>query len=156
MALKDITITGSIGTHPTLSYGQKMYVSSTDEQSFPIEEAIGSNGGSMPNLFGQTSSIDIYSPINQQWSGSTLTPVGMVDYIHSSQDEFINGEFSGSALEVSHQSLVDKDCETYLTVSTVPTYYKPFIYNAIDTPFSEGDFLNPDTSPNNGEIGDQL
>jgi len=152
MALKDITITGSIGTHPTLSYGQKMYVSSTDEQSFPIEEVIGSNGGSMPNLFGQTSSIDIYSPINQQWSGSTLTPVGMVNYIHSSQDEFINGEFSGSALEVSHQSLIDKDCETYLTVSTVPTYYKPFIYNAVDTPFSEGNFLNPDTSPNNGEI----
>ena len=37
MALQDITITGSIGTYPTLSYGQKMYVSSTDEQSFPIE-----------------------------------------------------------------------------------------------------------------------
>jgi hypothetical protein len=152
MALQDITITGSIGTYPTLSYGQKMYVSSTDEESFPIEEVIGSNGGSMPNLFGQTSSIDLYSPINQQWSGSTLTPVGIVNYIHSSQDEFINGELSGSALEVSHQSLVDKDCETYLTVSTVPTYYKPFIYNAVDTPLSMGDFLNANTSPNNGEI----
>jgi hypothetical protein len=152
MALQDITITGSIGTYPTLSYGQKMYVSSTDEESFPIEEVIGSNGGSMPNLFGQTSSIDLYSPINQQWSGSTLTPVGIVNYIHSSQDEFINGELSGSALEVSHQSLVDKDCETYLTVSTVPTYYKPFIYNAVDTPLSMGDFLNVNTSPNNGEI----
>jgi hypothetical protein len=152
MALQDITITGSIGTYPTLSYGQKMYVSSTDEESFPIEEVIGSNGGSMPNLFGQTSSIDLYSPINQQWSGSTLTPVGIVNYIHSSQDEFINGELSGSALEVSHQSLVDKDCEVYLTVDTTPTTYKPFIYNAIDTPLSLGEFLNANTSPNNGEI----
>jgi len=152
MALQDITITGSIGTYPTLSYGQKMYVSSTDEESFPIEEVVGSNGGSMPNLFGQTSSVDLYSPINQQWSGSILTSVGIVDYIHSSQDEFINGELSGSALEVSHQSLVDKDCEVYLTVDTTPTTYKPFIYNAIDTPLSIGNFLNANTSPNNGEI----
>jgi len=118
MALQDITITGSIGTYPTLSYGQKMYVSSTDEESFQIEEVIGSNGGSMPNLFGQTSSIDLYSNINQQWSGSTLTPVGIVDYTHSSQDEFINGELSGSALEVSHQSLVDAQCQTFLEVNT--------------------------------------
>jgi hypothetical protein len=152
MALQNIIITGSIGTYPTLSYGQKMYVSSTDEESFPIEEVIGSNGGSMPNLFGQTTSSNLFSPINQQWSGSILTPVGMVDYIHSSQDEFINGELSGSVLEVSHQRLVDAQCETYLKVSTVPTYYKPFIYNAVDTPLSMGDFLNPVTSPNNGEI----
>jgi hypothetical protein len=152
MALQNIIITGSIGTYPTLSYGQKMYVSSTDEESFPIEEVIGSNGGSMPNLFGQTTSSNLFSPINQQWSGSMLTPVGMVDYIHSSQDEFINGELSGSVLEVSHQSLIDAQCETYLTVSTVPTYYKPFIYNAIDTPLSMGDFLNANTSPDNGEI----
>jgi hypothetical protein len=152
MALQDITITGSIGTYPTLSYGQKMYVSSTDEESFPIEKAIGSNGGLMPNLYGQTSSIGLFSPINQQWSGSILTSVGIVDYIHSSQDEFINGELSGSALEVSHQSLVDKDCEVYLTVDTTPTNYKPFIYNAIDTPLSLGNFLNANTSPNNGEI----
>lgn len=152
MALQNIIITGSIGTYPTLSYGQKMYVSSTDEESFPIEEAIGSNGGSMPNLFGQTSSIGLFSPINQQWSGSINTPVGIINYIHSSQDEFINGELSGSILEVSHQRLIDAQCETFLKVSTVPTYYKPFIYNAIDTPLSMGDFLNPITSPNNGEI----
>ena len=50
MALKDITITGSIGSYPTLSYGQKTYVSSTDEESFPIEHFTGSSGGSTPNL----------------------------------------------------------------------------------------------------------
>ena len=43
MSLKDITITGSIGTYPTLSYGQKEYISSTDQQSFPIEKITGSS-----------------------------------------------------------------------------------------------------------------
>jgi len=161
MALKDITITGSIGTYPTLSYGQKMYVSSTDEQSFPIEEAIGSNGGSMPNLLGQTSSIDLYSNINQQWSGSINTPVGIVNYIHSSQDEFINGELSGSALEVSHQSLVDAQCQTFLEVNTTEVNYDPFLYYTIvdnsrfatqNSVFTPSTFLDSNTSPNDGEI----
>ena len=162
MALKDITITGSIGTYPTLSYGQKMYVSSTDEQSFPIEKAIGSNGGSMPNLFGQTSSVDLYSNIDQQWSGSINTPVGIVNYVHSSQDEFVNGELSGSALEVSHQSLVDAQCETFLEVNTTETNYDPFLYYTIidnsnaffpnNSSFTTGMFLDANTSPNNGEL----
>jgi hypothetical protein len=161
MALKDITITGSIGTYPTLSYGQKMYVSSTDEQSFPIEKAIGSNGGSMPNLFGQTSSVDLYSNIDQQWSGSINTPVGIVNYIHSSQDEFVNGELSGSALEVSHQSLVDAQCETFLEVNTTETTYDPFLYYTIidnsrfatqNSVFTPSTFLDSNTSPNDGEI----
>jgi hypothetical protein len=158
MALKNIIITGSIGTYPTLSYGQKMYISSTDEESFPIEKAIGSNGGSMPNLFGQTSSVDLYSNINQQWSGSTLTPVGMVDYIHLSQDEFVNGEFSGSALEVSHQSLVDPQCETFLEVNTTEINYSIFIYNSLYSKYDSspglkvGNFTNSVVAPNNGEI----
>jgi hypothetical protein len=162
MALKDITITGSIGTYPTLSYGQKMYVSSTDEQSFPIEKAIGSNGGSMPNLFGQTSSVDLYSNIDQQWSGSINTPVGIVNYIHSSQDEFVNGELSGSILEVSHQSLIDEQGETFLEVNTTGTTYNPFLYYTvvdnstfipqIDSLFTPSAFLDPNVSPNNGEI----
>jgi hypothetical protein len=158
MALKNIIITGSIGTYPTLSYGQKMYISSTDEESFPIEKAIGSNGGSMPNLFGQTSSVDLYSNINQQWSGSTLTPAGMVDYIHLSQDEFINGEFSGSALEVSHQSLVDPQCETFLEVNTTEINYSIFIYNSLYSKYDSapglkvGNFTNSVVAPNNGEI----
>jgi hypothetical protein len=162
MALKDITITGSIGTYPTLSYGQKMYVSSTDEESFPIEKVIGSNGGSLPNLFGQTSSVDLYVNVDQQWSGSIDTPVGIVNYIHSSQDEFVNGEFSGSALEVSHQSLIDEQCEILLKVNTTGTTYDPFLYYTvvdnstftpqIDSIFTPSAFLDPNVSPNNGEI----
>jgi len=45
MSLQNITITGSIGSIATQSYGQRTYISSTDEQSFPIETITGSNAG---------------------------------------------------------------------------------------------------------------
>lgn len=105
MSLKDIIITASINSIPTQSYGQKTYIASSDEQSFPIETIDGGNGGSMPNLFGQTSSIDLFVNITQSWPGSIDTPVGLVSFIHDDQSEFIDGEFSGSVLTVTTQSL---------------------------------------------------
>ena len=162
MALKNIIITGSIGTYPTLSYGQKMYVSSTDEQSFPIEEVIGSNGGSLPNLFGQTSSVDLYVNIDQKWSGYNDTQAGLVEYTQSFQNEFVNGEFSGSVLTVSRGNLNDPECEEFLQVNTTEIDYDPFLYytiidnstspTQIDSTFTTSTFLDPNTSPNNGEI----
>jgi hypothetical protein len=162
MALKNIIITGSIGTYPTLSYGQKMYVSSTDEESFPIEEVIGSNGGSLPNLFGQTSSVDLYVNIDQKWSGYNDTQAGLVAFTQSFQNEFVNGEFSGSVLTVSRGNLNDPECVEFLEVNTTEINYDPFLYYTIidnstsipqiDSTFTTTAFLDPDTSPNNGEI----
>jgi hypothetical protein len=161
MALKDITITGSIGTYPTLSYGQKMYVSSTDEESFPIEEAVGSNGGSMPNLFGQTSSVDLYVNIDQKWSGYNDTQAGLVAYTQSFQSEFINGELSGSVLTVSNGELTDPDCRQFLEVNTTEVNYDIFVYYSYqstnflyaNSPYlRDGNFVNPDVAPKNGEI----
>jgi hypothetical protein len=158
MALKNIIITGSIGTYPTLSYGQKMYVSSTDEESFPIEEVIGSNGGSMPNLFGQTSSLDLYVNIDQKWSGYNDTQVGLVAYTQSFQSEFINGELSGSVLTVSNGNLNDPYCQEILKVSTVNINYDIFIYNSLyhvnnSAPgLKDENFINSVVAPNNGEI----
>jgi hypothetical protein len=162
MALKNIIITGSIGTYPTLSYGQKMYVSSTDEQSFPIEEVVGGNGGSLPNLFGQTSSVDLYVNIDQQWSGYNDTQAGLVEYTQSFQNEFVNGEFSGSVLTISRGDLNDPECEEFLQVNTTETTYDPFLYYTIidnstfipqiDSTFTTTAFVDPNTSPNNGEI----
>jgi len=48
MSLKNILLTGSIKAYPSQSYGQKTYISSTDEQSFPIETITGSDGGTLP------------------------------------------------------------------------------------------------------------
>jgi hypothetical protein len=50
MPLKNIILTGSIGSIPTQSYGQKMYISSTEQQSFPIERITGSSGGTFQNF----------------------------------------------------------------------------------------------------------
>jgi hypothetical protein len=129
MALKDITITGSIGSYPTLSYGQKTYISSTDEQSFPIEHITGSAGGTTPNFNGQYSTTDLFVNVTQSWSGSVDTQVGIVDFIHDTQEEFINGEYSGSGIEVTHQRLIGEDCIQLLNVSTVPINYKSFFYH---------------------------
>lgn len=150
MALKNIIITGSIGTYPTLSYGQKEYISSTDEQSFPIEHITGSNGGSMPDLNGQYSTTDLYVNITQSWDVVINTPVGLVTSVHDTQDEFINGEFSGSILEVANQRLIDEDCEQFLKVSTVEVNYDPYFYSGLFTDLSS--FINSSTSPNNGEL----
>ena len=162
MALKDITITGSIGSYPTLSYGQKTYVSSTDEESFPIEHFTGSSGGSTPNFNGQYSTTDLFVNITQSWTGSINTQVGIVDFIHDTQEEFINGEYSGSGIEVTHQRLIGEDCIQLLNVSTVPVNYKPFFYVAISSDIKPSpsssyytiinNFLNSNTSPNPGEV----
>jgi len=150
MSIKNIIITGSINAYPTQSYGQKMYISSTDEQSFPIEVAVGGNAGSPPDLLGQTSSIDLFVNINQSWSGSNPTPVGDVAFIHNTQDEFVNGEYSGSNLVVQDQRLIDEDCLEFLTVNPTLVNYKPYFYSTNVVPL--GTFLDPKTSPNAGEI----
>jgi hypothetical protein len=150
MSLKNIIITGSIGSYPTSSYGQKEYVSSTDEQSFPLEKVSGSSGGSVPNLNGQTSSIDLFVNIDQKWSGYNDTPSGLVQYTHSSQDEFINGEFSGSSQIVTSQRIIDEDCIEFLKVSTELVNYKTYFYVNSVIPLSN--FMNSNTSPNQGEI----
>jgi len=78
----------------------------------------GSNGGTMPDLFGQTQSFNYFVNITQSWSGSNLTPAGYVGYIHDSQDEFFNGELSGSVLTVTTGSLSDCNVEVIQAYST--------------------------------------
>jgi len=166
MALKDITITGSINSYPTLSYGQKTYIASTDEQSFPIEHITGSAGGATPDFNGQVATTNLFVNITQSWVYSINTPVGEVTEIHDTEEEFINGEYSGSAIQVTDQRLIDEDCIQYLTPSTIPTNFKLYFYNTPTFPLiTTGDdpeyltakayrdnFLNPNTSPNPGEI----
>lgn len=170
MALKDITITGSINSYPTLSYGQKTYIASTDEQSFPIEHITGSAGGATPDFNGQVATTNLFVNITQSWPGSNDTPLGLVDFVHDTEEEFINGEYSGSAIQVADQRLIDEDCIQYLTPSTIPTNFKLYFYNTPTFPLGKissnsphyeeyltaqayrDNFLNPNTSPNPGEI----
>ena len=93
--VEDQTITGSIG----------------------IGTISGGNGGSMPDLFGQTQSFDRFVNITQVWSGSTPSLTGSVGFIQSSQIEFYNGELSGSNKVVTNGDLSDCNVEL-LTVYT--------------------------------------
>lgn len=155
ISFEDITITASIRGIPGILDGQKIYTSSNQYQSFPIEHVTGSSGGVMPELAG-TSSVDLYVNINQVWSGSTPSPVGPVPFIESYQYEFFNGELSGSVIVADKfGNLTDPDCLPYLQASKTPTPYKPVFYKSDQLGGSNnslGIFLTADTSPNNGEI----
>ena len=161
MSLQDITITASINSYPTLSYGQKTYIASTDDQSFPIETITGGQAGAWPNFklrnvnsvnSASNTTVDLFVNITQSWSGSNVTPLGIVPYVHDTNDEFFNGEFSGSNYVVTDGNLNDAQCEQFLTVNTTPVSYKIFGFfkNSGQDPFNV--YINRETAPLNGEI----
>ena len=85
--VEDLTITGSIS----------------------VGNIEGGNGGSMPNLFGQTQSFDRFVNITQSWTGTTPSLSGSIPFTESYQYEFYNGELSGSNLVVTNGDLSDCD-----------------------------------------------
>ena len=148
MSLQDITITGSIKSIATQSYGQRTYISSTDEQSFPIEEITGSQAGVWPNFIADTNrTTGLVVNITQSWSGSNVTPLGIVPYVHGTMEEFIDGEFSGSEYVVSNGNLNDAYCEQFLIANDKAFKYSIFPYasQSIDP------FNHTNTIPRNGE-----
>lgn len=97
--------------------------------SIDVGSISGGNGGSMPDLFGQTQSFDRFVNITQVWSGSTPSLTGSVDFVQSSQVEFYNGELSGSAILVEDGNLSDCNVEiiqVYTTASIpIPALFAP-------------------------------
>ena len=76
--------------------------------SISVSTITGSNGGSMPELFGATSSAILASgSITQSWSGINQTISGSISYTHIDQSEFFNGELSGSSIVVTDGDLMD-------------------------------------------------
>ena len=128
---------------------QNLLVSGAGIQMYRIT---GSNAGSFPDLKGATSGIILPSSYNfsitQSWSGSNIGPSGSIPFIQSSQIEFYNGELSGSRILVTDGDL--NGGNPFLNPSTVALAYTASYYNTNIVP---GDnFLNINTSPNNGEI----
>ena len=155
MPLKNIILTGSIGSIPTQSYGQKMYISSTEQQSFPIIKFSGSSGGTFPEFNEGYSTTGLFVNVTQSYSESIDTIAGIKTFIHDTQEEFINGEFSGSKLIVADQRLIDEDCVEFLNVNTTLVNYKTYFYYKSASLYNSTpieNFLNSNTSPNDGEI----
>jgi hypothetical protein len=77
--------------------------------SVPIGTITGSNGGTLPDLNGQTSSVilpgNYNTTVTQVWNGTNIGPLGSVSFVDSYQTEFFDGELSGSVITVTTQSL---------------------------------------------------
>jgi hypothetical protein len=119
-------LTGSIGQIPYLLDYQRAYSASTDYQSFPIVIPSGSQGGTLPNFVLDTNYTDFDYPgainVTQSWTGSNITPFGFETYTQADAREFIDGEFSGSTLVVTTQSL-NPNCDIFKTPDTTEIQY---------------------------------
>jgi hypothetical protein len=119
-------LTGSIGQIPYLLDYQRAYSASTDYQSFPIVVPSGSDGGTLPNFVLDTNYTDFVYPgainVTQSWTGSNITPFGFETYTQADAREFIDGEFSGSTLVVTTQSL-NPNCDIFKTPDTTEIQY---------------------------------
>jgi hypothetical protein len=100
----------------------------------------GANGTGPSNIFFLT----------QSWSESIATISGSVVMLRSTQDEFYNGEFSGSVLTVTTQSLA----QPYPLQNESFPYKQVYYYGtgSNENNIFEGLYLNNVTSPQNGEI----
>ena len=121
--------TGSIGQTAGLLSGSRYYTSSGNFESIPIEAITGSQGGTLPNFVSGTNytTTNIVN-VTQSWNGSNMTPSGSVSFTQDDAREFVNGEFSGSDLIVTTQSLNPNN--TLLKENTVVINYKTSGSNA--------------------------
>jgi hypothetical protein len=100
----------------------------------------GPNGTGPENIFG----------ITQSWNEGIITPLGIANTPHNSQDEFYDGEFSGSVLTVTTQSLFAPYPPLFESVPyRLVQYYST---SSVEANTFENNFLDPNTAPSNGEI----
>jgi hypothetical protein len=109
--------------YDTPYYTENMEITGSSIQMYEIT---GSTGGTMPDLFGLTSSQYTGNGvvnITQSWTGSTPSLLGPVYFTDSTQAEFFNGQLSGSTIIVETGSL--SDCE----VEIIEIYSTSSIFN---------------------------
>jgi hypothetical protein len=114
-----------------------------DYQPGTIENFSGGAGGVFNpfNYVGNTS---------QSWYETIPTISGSVIILHSAQDEFYDGEFSGSSIVVTTQSLNSPFPNTPQAFNYKQVHY--YGTSSAEDLIFENNFLNLLTSPQNGEI----
>jgi hypothetical protein len=100
--------------------------------------------GSTGGTFNQYNTITFA----QDWIQTYEGPTGISYISHSSQDEFYNGELPGTEFVVTDGEL--NEANEFKYPSTTQNTYTPTLYISNITPLE--DFLNINTSPNQGEI----
>jgi hypothetical protein len=117
-----------------------------DYQEGTVEDFNGGAGGVF-NTFNTVTNT------SQSWYETIPTVSGSVIVLHNSQDEFYDGEFSGSTLIVTTQSLAQPYSLENISFDYTPVRYSPLSYNLpISSTFAQDQFLNPLTTPDQGEI----
>ena len=141
--------TGSIGEIAGLLDGQRIYTASSAYESFPIETITGSQGGTLPTFVSNTNyTVDQIVNVTQSWEGSNRTPFGFQTFTDSTAQEFINGEFSGSAVLVTNGEL-NPGCDPFKVASTTNIIYD--IYSSFN-PTIQGFSNQMEYAQNPGEI----
>jgi len=111
-----------------------------------IENFSGGTGGSVEEF-------NYVGNVSQSWNETYATPLGEVTVLHNSQEEFYDGEFSGSVILVTTQSLSQPYPLENASFEYTPILYKNSFYSqSNNSTFTEGQFLNSLTFPNQGEI----
>jgi hypothetical protein len=100
----------------------------------------GPNGTGPENIFNLT----------QSWSESYNSPLGLIDIIYNSQDEFYNGELKDSNIIVTTQSINQP-----LPRDFIPFNYKQIYYygtSSIESDIFQSYFFSPQLIPDSGSV----
>ena len=77
-------------------------------------------------LLSSESLSNVYN-LTQSWNESFIGPSGSVNIIHNSQDEFYNGELSGSKILVANGELNDENTFKGPVSSSMPCTCHPLV-----------------------------
>ena len=130
-----------------------------------IDTAFISGGiaGGFSEFGGENPFIRNFIPeFTQSWQENIVTPLGLYTQSRISQDEFYNGEFSGSIVQVYEEQVnpfleIGTSVNSYTVTQYIGKKYKKSPidnskYYVWDEPVLETKFLNPYTEPDAGEI----
>jgi len=110
--------------------------------------------GTVEHFEGQTGGVfDSFNSIlntSQSWYETIQTISGSVLVLHDSQDEFYNGEFSGSNILISNGILNEAYASNLQSFDYKQVHY--YGTSSVETSIFENNFLNNITSPQDGEI----
>ena len=117
-----------------------------DYEPGTVENFSGGTGGSFEQY-------NYVGNISQSWYETVQSPLGLVTTLHDDQDEFYNGEFSGSVILVTTQSLNQAYPLENAEFNYSPILYKNSFYGVNDTSTTtQAIFLNSLTVPQPGEM----
>jgi hypothetical protein len=126
---------------PQVSYENKIYTASID-----MVEVSGGAAG----VFNEFNGINNRFGITQSYSETINTISGSIDLVHDSQEEFYNGELSGSHIVVSTQNL-NAGCDPYKKINPRAIEYDGVrMYSGSGYTF--GSFININNHPTNGYV----